>query len=131
LLVLEHFRLNSINYGLVLSDIRIASITDVQFARKVRKIGPLTKILLIYAFDIDNNLGSSKLLSSTKIDGFIYKPISLTGQISIIQKLFVKIENDLQQMTMFECPTMNRLEATVIGEGDKRSIRKSINLSDQ
>jgi hypothetical protein len=85
----------------------------------------------MYAFDIDNNLGSSKLLSSTKIDGFIYKPISLTGQISIIQKLFVKIENDLQQMTMFECPTMNRLEATVIGEGDKRSIRKSINLSDQ
>ena len=64
--------------------------------------------------------------SSAKIDGFIHKPISLTGQISIIQKRFVKIENDLQQMTMFECPTMNRLEATVIGEGDKRSIRKSI-----
>ncbi|HZD82581.1 MAG TPA: hypothetical protein VE076_06865, partial [Nitrososphaeraceae archaeon] len=62
MLALEYFRLNSINYGLVLSDIRIASITGVQFARKVRKIGPLTQDLLIYAFDIDNDVHFSKLV---------------------------------------------------------------------
>jgi CheY-like chemotaxis protein len=96
-LALEHFQLNSKNYGLILSDIRMPSMTGYEFARKIRKINPLTKVLLMSAFDIDNNLGSSKPLSSAKIDDFIHKPISLSELINIVEKYFVKNENNQHQ----------------------------------
>jgi CheY-like chemotaxis protein len=96
LLALEHFQLNFKNYGLVLSDIRMPSMTGFEFARKIRKINPLAKILLMSAFDIDNDLRYSKLLSSAKIDGFIRKPIALSELITIVEKYFVKNENDQQ-----------------------------------
>ena len=86
LLALEHFQLNSKNYGLVLSDIRMPSMTGFEFARKIRKINPSTKILLMSAFDSDKDLHFSKLFSSAKIDGFIQKPISPNELIRLIQK---------------------------------------------
>ena len=62
LLALEHFQLNSKNYGLVLSDIRMPSMTGFEFARKIRKINPSTKILLMSAFDSDKDLHFSTFL---------------------------------------------------------------------
>ena len=114
LLALEHFQLNSKNYGLILSDIRMPSMTGFEFARKIRKINPLTKILLMSAFDIDNNLGSSKLLSSTKIDGFIHKPISLSDLITIVERYFVKnVDNQQQKTTSVAHYRRDGLETTI------------------
>jgi CheY-like chemotaxis protein len=114
LLALEHFQLNSKNYGLILSDIRMPSMTGFEFARKIRKINPLTKILLMSAFDIDNNLGSSKLFSSAKIDGFIHKPISLSELITIVEKYFVKNEsNQHPRFTNLEHYRRDGLDTTI------------------
>jgi CheY-like chemotaxis protein len=114
LLALEHFQLNSKNYGLILSDIRMPSMTGYEFARKTRKINPLTKILLMSAFDIDDNLDSSKLLSSAKIDGFIHKPISLSELITIVEKYFVKNENNQQpRATSLELYRREGLDTTI------------------
>ncbi len=94
LIALEQFQLNSKNYGLVISDIRMPGMTGFEFAKKARKISPSTKILLMSAFDIDKDLRLSKHLSSAKIiDGFIQKPISSNELIRTIEKYFVKMEN--------------------------------------
>jgi CheY-like chemotaxis protein len=114
LLALEHFQLNSKNYGLVLSDIRMPSMTGFEFARKVRKISPSTKILLMSAFDIDKDLHFSKLLSSAKIDGFIQKPISSNKLIGTIEKYFVKMKKSEDHTTnMLDNKRKNRLETTI------------------
>jgi response regulator RpfG family c-di-GMP phosphodiesterase len=76
LLALDHFQLNNQNYSSVISDIRMSSITGIEFARKARKINPSVKIFLTSSFKADNESRLSKLLASIKIDGFFHKPIS-------------------------------------------------------
>ena len=69
-LALEHFELNSKNYGLVLSDVRMPGMPGFEFVRKVREIEPNVKILLMSAFEISDLEFSRALPSDTKIDGF-------------------------------------------------------------
>ena len=51
-LALEHFRLNCKNYTMVISDIRMPGMTGFEFVRKIREINPVTKVLLMSAFEI-------------------------------------------------------------------------------
>jgi CheY-like chemotaxis protein len=86
LLALDHFQLNYQNYDLVISDTRMHSMTGVEFARKVRKINRSIKILLMSAFDTDNESYLTKLLLSIKIDGFFHKPISPDELINVFKR---------------------------------------------
>ena len=75
-LAFEHFQLNSKEYRLVISDIRMPGMNGFEFVRKVREIKQDIKILLMTAFDINTTIFSEELLA-TKVNGFIQKPISL------------------------------------------------------
>jgi CheY-like chemotaxis protein len=75
-LAIEHFQLNSKDYILVISDIRMPGMNGFEFVRSIREIGPKIKILLMTAFDINTTIFSEELLA-TKVNGFIQKPISL------------------------------------------------------
>ena len=83
-LALEHFRINCKDYILVVSDIRMPGMNGFEFARKVRKINPAIKVLLMSAFEV-NSTELSIGLGGTKIEGFIQKPISLGKLSSMIQ----------------------------------------------
>ena len=74
-LALEHFEINSRDYGLVLSDVRMPGMPGFEFVRKVREIEPNVKILLMSAFEISDLEFSRALPSDTKIDGFVQKPV--------------------------------------------------------
>jgi CheY-like chemotaxis protein len=54
LLVLEHFKINQMDYSLIVSDIRMPVMNGFEFVRKARKINPKVKILLMTAFEIDD-----------------------------------------------------------------------------
>jgi DNA-binding NtrC family response regulator len=84
-LALEHFHLNSKDYTIVISDIRMPGINGFEFVRKIREVKPKIKVLLMTAFDINNTLFSEELLA-TKVNGFIQKPISLKILNSEIKK---------------------------------------------
>ena len=84
-LALEHFRVNCKEYLLVISDIRMPGMNGFEFARNIREIKPEVKVLLMTAFDINTNIVSEELLS-TKIDGFIQKPVSSKELNNIIRK---------------------------------------------
>jgi DNA-binding NtrC family response regulator len=84
-LALEHFRINCKDYILVVSDIRMPGMNGFEFARKVRKISPAIKVLLMSAFEV-NSTELSIGLGGAKIEGFIQKPISLRKLSSIVQK---------------------------------------------
>ena len=90
-LALEHFELNSRDYGLVLSDVRMPGMPGFEFVRKVREIEPNVKILLMSAFEISDLEFSRALPSDTKIDGFVQKPVSPKELVRVIEETFHEI----------------------------------------
>ncbi|MFZ0510871.1 MAG: response regulator [Candidatus Nitrosopolaris sp.] len=84
LLALDHFQINSEQYGLVISDLRMPVMNGYQFIKKVKEIKPQVKVFFISAFDIDD-IEFRTELPFVKVDEFIQKPISLkdlTGTVS-------------------------------------------------
>jgi DNA-binding NtrC family response regulator len=84
-LALEHLQMNFKDYGIILSDIRMPGMNGFEFVKKSREIKPEVKVLLMTAFDISTNIVSKELLS-TKVNGFIQKPVSGKELNSIIRK---------------------------------------------
>jgi two-component system response regulator ChvI len=76
LLALEHFRINSERYGLVITDLRMPSMNGYEFAKRVKEIKPEVKIFFMTAFEI-NDTEFERILPSIRIDEFIQKPISI------------------------------------------------------
>ena len=84
-LALEHFELNSKDYGLVLSDVRMPGMPGFEFIRRVREMEPNVKILLMSAFEISDSEFSRALPRAIKIDGFVQKPVSPKELVKIIK----------------------------------------------
>src|SRR5215467_2791968 len=73
-LALEHFKINSSKYEIVISDLRMPSMNGIEFLKNVKGIRSDIKIFLMTAFEIDD-LKSS--IGSLKIDEFLEKPFSI------------------------------------------------------
>jgi DNA-binding NtrC family response regulator len=90
LLALEHFQINSDQYGLVISDLRMPAMNGYEFIKNVKKIKPEVQVFLMTAFEIDDK-EFRRLLQSVKIDEFIQKPIAI-GNLSGIVKKYINIQ---------------------------------------
>jgi DNA-binding response OmpR family regulator len=88
-LALEHFKINSDKYELVISDLRMPSMNGIEFLENVKRIRSDIKIFLMTAFEIDD-LKSS--ISSLKIDEFFVKPFSVGKLIAAIDNYY-RIKN--------------------------------------
>lgn len=84
-LALEHFRLNSKEYGLVISDLRMPEMNGYEFIKKVKEIKPEVKVFFMTAFEI-NDIEFRRLLPSVKIDEFIQKPITMNYLTTVVKK---------------------------------------------
>jgi DNA-binding response OmpR family regulator len=73
-LALEHFKINSSKYDIVISDLRMPSMNGIEFLENVKGIKRDIKIFLMTAFEIAD-LKSS--IESLKIDEFFVKPFSI------------------------------------------------------
>ena len=86
---LQSFKANAESYCLMLSDVRMPSMSGIQLARKVKEINPNVKTVLMTAFEIKDSEFST-VFPSTQVDGFVQKPVGikeLTGKIlSIISE---------------------------------------------
>ena len=85
LLALDHFQMNSEQYCLVISDIRMPVINGYEFIRKVKEIKPLVKVFLMTAFKIDD-IEFRKELPFVIVDEIIQKPILLEDFTSAVSK---------------------------------------------
>ena len=74
LLALEHFKANSKDYSLVISDVRMPVMTGFEFVRKIKALNSGVKVLLMTAFDVADIDLSKVLPSSIKINRFVRKP---------------------------------------------------------
>jgi CheY-like chemotaxis protein len=73
---LQKFQSNTKDYCLMLSDIRMPNMSGIQLARKVKEINPNVKVVLMTAFEIRDDEFST-VFPSTKVDGFIQKPVGI------------------------------------------------------
>jgi two-component system C4-dicarboxylate transport response regulator DctD len=85
LLALEHFRINSKQYGLVISDLRMPGMNGYEFIKRIKEIKAEVKVFFMTAFEIDD-IEFKRVLPSVKIDEFIQKPISIDEITGVIGK---------------------------------------------
>jgi DNA-binding NtrC family response regulator len=77
IVALEYFNLNFRDCcSLTISDIRMPGINGYEFVKKVKGIKPECKIILMSAFEINDN-ELSKVLPGIRIDAFLQKPFSI------------------------------------------------------
>jgi response regulator RpfG family c-di-GMP phosphodiesterase len=87
---LQDFQINSRQYGLVISDIRMPEMKGYEFTKKVKEIKPEVNVFVMTAFDIDDQ-ELNEVLPSIKIDELIQKPISSKDLVSVINKYIKNI----------------------------------------
>lgn len=73
---LQSFKSYAERYCLLLSDMRMPSLSGMQLARKVKEINPNVKVILMTAFEIRDE-EFSRMFPSTSVDGFVQKPIGI------------------------------------------------------
>jgi DNA-binding NtrC family response regulator len=73
-LALEHFKANSQDYALVISDVRMPRMNGFELAANVRTIKPDAKIVLMSAFEVSDLELST---SSIKPADFLRKPVDI------------------------------------------------------
>jgi DNA-binding NtrC family response regulator len=89
-LALEHFKINHSTYSLVISDLRMPSMSGFQFIQNIKLIRPKINVLLMSAFDVIGDSEFSTHSSEYEIDGFLQKPISIKKLNSIIKSYMMK-----------------------------------------
>lgn len=73
---LEHLKMNKLDYGVMICDLRMPVINGLQLLQTVKDLNPLSRTILITAYDIDGSL----LQEYTKkeiINSFLQKPIGV------------------------------------------------------
>ncbi len=73
---LQSFKSDAESYCLVLSDIRMPSISGIQLSKRVKEVNPNVKVVLMTSFEINDN-EFSKVFPSTQVDGFVQKPVGI------------------------------------------------------
>ena len=89
-LALEHFKINHSTYSLVISDLRMPSMSGFQFIQNIKLIRPKINVLLMSAFDVIGDSEFSTQSSEYEIDGFLQKPILIKKLNAIINSYLMK-----------------------------------------
>jgi DNA-binding NtrC family response regulator len=86
LMALEHFNTNYVNYGLVISDLRMPAMNGFDFIKGVKQIRSEVKVLLMSAFSVVDDSDFTMRFKAYNIDGFIQKPFSIRQLNKIVKK---------------------------------------------
>jgi DNA-binding NtrC family response regulator len=85
--VLQSFKSNAESYCLLLSDMRrMPSLSGIQLAREVKEIDLNVRVVLMTAFEIRDK-EFAKVFPSSRVDGFLQKPITIRDLIIKIMSL--------------------------------------------
>jgi response regulator RpfG family c-di-GMP phosphodiesterase len=88
-LALEHYVQNKQNYALIISDMRMPTMTGLELLKKVKELNPNVRTMLLTAFDMQDNLDLQKYLNDGVVDSFVEKPIT-------INRLCQKVRDEIE-----------------------------------
>ena len=76
IMALEHFTINKEKYVLVISDLRMEGLPGTELIKKLKKLNPSIRTILMTAFAIEDDL-FKEYAKKELINGFLQKPIRL------------------------------------------------------
>ena len=77
IIALEHYAKNKERYALVIADMRMPAVNGLELLKKVKKLNPLVRTILISAYDFQNNPVFEDYLKDGIIKSYIEKPIKI------------------------------------------------------
>jgi DNA-binding NtrC family response regulator len=89
---LKHFKKNKKNYRLVIADWRMPNLNGLELLKKIKKLNPNVRTILISAYEVENEPLFQRFLKEGIIDKFIQKPITMNY-------LCNEVNNQLQAST--------------------------------
>lgn len=95
LIALEHIVSNKGTYFLVISDLRMPSLSGIELLKKVKKENPRVRTLLMTAFELDDKL-FQEYTKANIINDFLQKPIRLKDLRSIVVKHLTAYKRNLK-----------------------------------
>lgn len=75
---LEHFTDNKDNYALVISDFRMPNVNGLELLKKVKKLNPTVRTILVSAFEVENNDIFQQYMKEGIVDSFMEKPVTIS-----------------------------------------------------
>jgi DNA-binding NtrC family response regulator len=96
-LALEHFRINSKQYSLVISDLRMPEINGYELIKRVKEIKSEVKVFFMTAFEM-NDIEFRRLLPSVIIDEFIQKPVTMNNLTTLVNK-YIGVDTKAEHFT--------------------------------
>jgi len=88
LLALEHFQANYQNYGVIISDYRMPTMTGMELLSKIKDVNPAVTRIMMSAFEIQDGL----FQEYNCVDKFLQKPILMTDLINEVRMIVNKVE---------------------------------------
>lgn len=82
LLALEHFKANSADYGLVITDVRMPRMSGFELAANIKVTEPDAKVVFMSAFEV-SDLEFSR--PGVKINDFLRKPVDVKTLVRIVK----------------------------------------------
>ncbi|HKX20746.1 MAG TPA: response regulator, partial [Nitrososphaeraceae archaeon] len=70
-IALEHFSYNKDNYALIISDLRMPNLNGLELLKKVKKLNPTVRTILLSAYEVDNDAIFQQYMKEGIIDSFI------------------------------------------------------------
>jgi DNA-binding NtrC family response regulator len=74
---LKHFTNNKEKYILVICDLMMSSINGLELLKKVKKLNPKIRTIIVTGFEFENNPVFETYLKQGIIDSFIVKPVRI------------------------------------------------------
>lgn len=74
---LKHYTKNKHQYAVVISDMRMSSMNGLELLKKVKKLNPKVRTILMTGYEFENNPVFENYLKQGIIDSFIVKPVRI------------------------------------------------------
>jgi DNA-binding NtrC family response regulator len=95
LIALEHFKVNSNSYVVIISDLRMPGMDGIELIKRVKAINPDIRALLITAFEVEDSV-FHEYKKGNLIDYILRKPVTMKNLVTEVENQ-VKIQQLQEQ----------------------------------